>query len=104
MHHSSVRPGSAAAAVPAIAAMAGEYSSDKILVERIAAGDKLAMQALAGNNKSRYHLPDGPEQLERDARMAAGGTDWSFKAMGWLFAYDPADAVETGNLGLPPPT
>ena len=62
------------------------------------------MQALAGNNKSRYHLPDGPEQLERDARMAAGGTDWSFKAMGWLFAYDPADAVETGNLGLPPPT
>lgn len=62
------------------------------------------VQALAGNNKSRYHLPDGPEQLERDARMAAGGTDWSFKAMGWLFAYDPADAVETGNLGLPPPT
>jgi salicylate hydroxylase len=62
------------------------------------------VQALAGNNKSRFHLPDGPEQVARDARMAAGGTDWSFKAMGWLFAYDPADAVETGNLGLPPPT
>jgi RNA polymerase sigma-70 factor, ECF subfamily len=52
MHHSSVRPGSAAAAVPAIAAMAGEYSSDKILVERIAAGDKLAMQALFARHRT----------------------------------------------------
>jgi hypothetical protein len=32
--------------VPAIAATAGECSSDEILVERIAAGDKLAMQVL----------------------------------------------------------
>jgi salicylate hydroxylase len=62
------------------------------------------VQALAAGNKSRYHLPDGPEQVARDAEMAAGGTDWSFKAMGWLFGYDPADAVETGNLGLPPAT
>jgi salicylate hydroxylase len=61
------------------------------------------VQALAGNNKGRYHLPDGPEQIARDAAMAAGGTDWSFKAMGWLFAYNPVEAVETGNLGLPPP-
>jgi salicylate hydroxylase len=60
------------------------------------------VQALAGNNKGRYHLPDGREQIARDAAMAAGGTDWSFKAMGWLFAYNPVDAVETGNLGLPP--
>ena len=52
MHHSSVRPGSAAAAVPAIAAMAGEYSSDKILVERIASGDKLAMQALFARHRT----------------------------------------------------
>ena len=61
------------------------------------------VQALAGNNKGRYHLPDGPEQIARDAAMAAGGTDWSFKAMEWLFAYNPVEAVETGNLGLPPP-
>ena len=59
------------------------------------------VQALAGSNKGRYHLPDGPEQIARDAGMAAGGTDWSFNAMGWLFAYDPLEAVETGNLGLP---
>jgi RNA polymerase sigma-70 factor, ECF subfamily len=39
-------PESAAAAVSAIAAGAGEISSDAILVNRIAAGDKLAMHAL----------------------------------------------------------
>ena len=41
MHQSYIRPGSAAAAVPATA---GEYSADEMVVERIAAGDKLAMQ------------------------------------------------------------
>ena len=41
-----IRSGSAAAAVPANAATTGEYSSDEMLVTRIAAGDKLAMQAL----------------------------------------------------------
>src|SRR6185312_8737245 len=39
-------PKPAAAAVSAIAAGAGETSSDAILVNRIAAGDKLAMHAL----------------------------------------------------------
>jgi RNA polymerase sigma-70 factor, ECF subfamily len=39
-------PESATAAVSAIAAEAGETSSDAILVNRIAAGDKLAMHAL----------------------------------------------------------
>jgi RNA polymerase sigma-70 factor, ECF subfamily len=39
-------PESAAAAVSAIAARAGDTSSDAILVNRIAAGDKLAMHAL----------------------------------------------------------
>jgi RNA polymerase sigma-70 factor, ECF subfamily len=38
MHQSYVRPGSAAAAVPAIVATAGQYSSDEMLVERIASG------------------------------------------------------------------
>ena len=51
MHQSYIRPGSAAAEVPAIAATAGEYSSDEILVERIAAGDKLAMQVLFARHR-----------------------------------------------------
>jgi RNA polymerase sigma-70 factor, ECF subfamily len=41
-----IRPQPAVAGVPAIAATAGETSSDETLVERIAAGNKLAMQAL----------------------------------------------------------
>lgn len=61
------------------------------------------VQSLAANNKIRFHLPDGPEQVARDTKMAAGGTDWSFKAIAWLYGYDPAAAVKTGSLGLPSP-
>jgi 2-polyprenyl-6-methoxyphenol hydroxylase-like FAD-dependent oxidoreductase len=60
------------------------------------------VQSLAATNKTRFHLRDGPEQAARDAKMAAGGTDWSVKAIGWLWDYDPAAVVETGSLGLPP--
>jgi len=31
---------------------AGEFSSDEILIERIAAGDKLAMQVLFGRHRT----------------------------------------------------
>ena len=43
------------AAVPAIAATAGEYSSDEILVQRIAAGDKLAMQVLFARHRTNVY-------------------------------------------------
>jgi RNA polymerase sigma-70 factor (ECF subfamily) len=55
MLHSSIRPPSAAAAAPAIAATAREYSSDEILVERIAAGDKLAMQVLFARHRTSVY-------------------------------------------------
>ena len=55
MHHSFFRPGSAAAAVPAIAATAGQFSSDEMLVERIAAGDKLAMQVLFARHRTNIY-------------------------------------------------
>jgi len=61
------------------------------------------IQSLATANKIRFHLPDGPEQVARDAKMAAGGTDWSIATIGWLYGHDAAAAAETGNLGLPPP-
>ncbi len=54
MHQSYVRP-DAAAAVPAIAATAGEYSSDEMLLERIAPGDKLAMQALFARHRTNIY-------------------------------------------------
>jgi hypothetical protein len=52
MFQMSIRPASAVAAAPAIAAAAGEYSSDDILVERIAAGDKLAIQVLFARHRT----------------------------------------------------
>ena len=52
MHPSLIRSESTAAAAPAIAATAGECSSDEILVERIAVGDKLAMQALFSRHRT----------------------------------------------------
>ena len=46
------RPKSAVVTVPAVEATAGETSSDTILIERIAAGDKLAMQVLFARHRT----------------------------------------------------
>ena len=62
------------------------------------------MQTMSAANKTRFHLPDGPAQQERDAKMATGTTDWSIKAIAWVHNYDAAAAVETGDLGLPSDT
>jgi len=59
------------------------------------------VQSLAAANKIRFHLPDGPEQAQRDAQMAAGGTDWSIPVIDWLYGYEAAAAVDSGYLGLP---
>jgi salicylate hydroxylase len=46
------------------------------------------LQAMSTTNKTRFHLPDGPAQQERDAEMAAGSTDWSFAAVAWIYDHD----------------
>jgi salicylate hydroxylase len=56
---------------------------------------------MSAANKTRLHLPDGPAQQKRDAQMAAGITYPSIKAMAWVYNYNAAAAVETGDLGLP---
>jgi len=38
-------------------------------------------------NKTRFHLPDGPEQEARDAHWAKAG-DRSPDALGWLYSFD----------------
>ena len=48
------------------------------------------LQSLSTTNKTRFHLPDGPEQRARDEEMAAGSTDWSFKAVAWIYEHDAA--------------
>jgi 2-polyprenyl-6-methoxyphenol hydroxylase-like FAD-dependent oxidoreductase len=59
------------------------------------------MQGMSAANKTRFHLPDGPAQQDRDAKMANGSTDYSIKAIAWAYNHDAAAAVETGDLGLP---
>jgi salicylate hydroxylase len=49
------------------------------------------IQALSTLNKTRFHLPDGPEQRERDALMASGSTDFSIKAVEWIYGHDASE-------------
>ena len=51
------------------------------------------LQGMSATNKSRFHMPDGLAQRERDAEMARGTTDWSRAAITWLFAHD-AELIE----------
>jgi salicylate hydroxylase len=46
------------------------------------------VQAASANNKTRFHLPDGPEQVARDAEMAKGATDFSVHSVAWLYGHD----------------
>jgi len=55
MYDMLARPRSAVAAVPASAATGADNSSDEILVNRIAAGDKLAMQALFARHRTAVY-------------------------------------------------
>jgi 2-polyprenyl-6-methoxyphenol hydroxylase-like FAD-dependent oxidoreductase len=48
------------------------------------------LQAMSAGNKTRFHLPDGPAQRQRDSQMAAGSEAWSFNALGWLYEHDAA--------------
>jgi salicylate hydroxylase len=46
------------------------------------------IQALATASKTRFHLPDGPAQQERDAQMAGDAADWSLKQSAWIYGHD----------------
>jgi salicylate hydroxylase len=54
------------------------------------------MQTMSAGNKTRYHLPDGPEQRERDAQMAA--SDWTVDAVRWIYAYDASKPQSQPDL------
>jgi salicylate hydroxylase len=57
---------------------------------------------MSTTNKDRFHLPDGPEQQQRDAEMAQASTDWSFAAVAWIYEHDASDIARvpsTASLG-----
>ena len=47
------------------------------------------LQELSRRNKTRFHLPDGPDQEARDAELRTNG-DRSVPAIRWLYAHDAA--------------
>jgi salicylate hydroxylase len=51
------------------------------------------LQGMSETNKTRFHMPDGPAQQDRDTQMASGATDWSFAAIAWLYEHD-AEVVD----------
>ena len=59
------------------------------------------LQALSTANKSRFHLPDGPAQQERDTQMATDSTDWSFDAVAWIYEHDATTINATSSPGEP---
>jgi salicylate hydroxylase len=50
------------------------------------------LQEVSATNRARFHLPDGPEQQQRDALMVTRG-DRSFAALSWLYDHDAASAI-----------
>jgi salicylate hydroxylase len=57
------------------------------------------IQAMSAANKTRFHLPDGPEQEQRDALMATGSTDWAINAVAWIYAHDASTLDEPSRVG-----
>jgi salicylate hydroxylase len=52
------------------------------------------VQALAANDKTRFHLPDGPEQVARDSEMSKSVTDFSLHSVAWLYGHDATQIGE----------
>src|SRR5690242_8270676 len=51
------------------------------------------LQQASANNRTRFHLHDGPEQRARDEAMATLG-DRSIANIGWLYGHDAAAVTE----------
>jgi salicylate hydroxylase len=56
--------------------------------ERLRIPRTARLQAMSADNKTRFHLPDGPAQRRRDAQMASGSTDWSYDPIAWVYDHD----------------
>jgi salicylate hydroxylase len=60
------------------------------------------IQTQSWDNKIRFHMPDGPGQVERDTAMAKGMTDWSYRAVAWVYGHD-AGAIDQRPEAAPIP-
>jgi salicylate hydroxylase len=73
------------------------------LYEKLRLPRTARLQGMSETNKTRFHLPDGPAQQLRDAKMASGSTDWSLAAVTWLYQHDAAVVDEATELATGAP-
>jgi salicylate hydroxylase len=78
-----------AALAACLRAGGGDVPAALLRYEQIRKPRATRLQELSRNNKIRFHLHDGPEQVRRDAELAARG-DRTFPVIGWLYAHDAA--------------
>ena len=83
----SIEDGAALAAL--LAAMPDDVPAALARYETLRKPRATRLQEASAANRTRFHLPDGPLQQQRDALMAASG-DRSLANIGWLYAHDAA--------------
>jgi salicylate hydroxylase len=81
----SIEDGAALAAL--LAAMPGDIPGTLKRYEEIRKPRATRLQEASAANRTRFHLPDGPEQRQRDQAMATSG-DRSIANIGWLYQHD----------------
>jgi salicylate hydroxylase len=60
------------------------------------------VQNMSWENKTRFHMPDGPAQVQRDAMMAKGMTDWAYRAVAWVYGHDASVLPDSsGGAAIP---
>ena len=83
----SIEDGAALASL--LKAMPGDVPQALRRYEEIRKPRATRLQQASANNRTRFHLPDGPAQQARDQAMAASG-DRSIANIGWLYLHDAA--------------
>ena len=86
----AIEDGAALAAV--LAAMPGDVPGALARYESVRKPRATRLQEMSAGNRTRFHLPDGPEQQRRDELMASQG-DRSLAAVTWLYEHDAAAAI-----------
>ena len=83
----SIEDGAALASL--LAARPGDVPAALRRYEEIRKPRATRLQEASSNNRTRFHLADGPEQQARDQAMATSG-DRSIGNIGWLYLHDAA--------------
>jgi salicylate hydroxylase len=83
----SIEDGAALASV--LVTMPGDVAGALRRYEEVRKPRATRLQEASTANRTRFHLPDGPDQQKRDEAMGASG-DRSIANIGWLYMHDAA--------------